>query len=255
MRKYKKTYAIMNLTEKHTVFHLGKTKVHVSFTGGIVTKRGVTPATFTTEDPIVQFAIEQSADFKKGVIWIRSKYPMEGEVKIGKNEPEAPEPSLQSGHDGGVADAEEPSLQSGHDGARAAEAAPGKREMEAGGGCTLPAAGDQGAGAEQDRTEEIATGAGSDMATEAEAEVAGAGAVDEPSLLSGHDGASAAEAAPGKREMEDAAGDGLEVIEVSCKDVAKQYLQEHYGERPAPLRTIADVQECAAKYGITFVFV
>ena len=47
----------------------------------------------------------------------------------------------------------------------------------------------------------------------------------------------------------------LEVVEVSCKDVAKQYLQEHFNENPTPLRTIANVQECAAKYGITFSFV
>ena len=65
MKKYKKTYAILHLAEKRTTFHLGKTKVHVSFTGGQVTKKGVTPATFTTDDPIVQLAIEKSKDFEK----------------------------------------------------------------------------------------------------------------------------------------------------------------------------------------------
>lgn len=45
---------------------------------------------------------------------------------------------------------------------------------------------------------------------------------------------------------------GLEEVEVSCKDVAKQYLQDHFSERPAPLRTWDDVQACAAKYGIIF---
>lgn len=45
---------------------------------------------------------------------------------------------------------------------------------------------------------------------------------------------------------------GLEEVEVSCKDVAKQYLQDHFDERPAPLRTWADVQACAAKHGIIF---
>lgn len=48
--------------------------------------------------------------------------------------------------------------------------------------------------------------------------------------------------------------DKLEVINASCKDVAKQYLQEHYGENPTPLRTREDVQRCAAKHGITFNF-
>lgn len=46
--------------------------------------------------------------------------------------------------------------------------------------------------------------------------------------------------------------EGLMEVEVSCKDVAKQYLQNHYDERPAPLRTWVDVQACAAKHGIIF---
>ena len=45
---------------------------------------------------------------------------------------------------------------------------------------------------------------------------------------------------------------GLMEVEVRCKDVAKQYLQDHFEERPAPLRTWDDVQACAAKYGIIF---
>ena len=63
------------------------------------------------------------------------------------------------------------------------------------------------------------------------------------------------EAVETKAEQEEAGTSNLEVIEVSCRDVAKQYLQEHFGENPAPLRTIANIQECAAKYGITFNFV
>lgn len=203
MKRYKKTYAIFHLTEKHTVFYLGKTKVHVSFTGGIVTKRGVTPATFTTDDPIVQFAIEQSADFKKGAISIRSKYPVQGEVKIGKNEPERPTV------------AEELIRES----AREPEGVP-----------LLPR-----------------------MAEQAKAESAG---IRETEAADGETGANDEEReAHGEEKAEGGHAVGLEEVEASCKDVAKQYLQEHFGERPAPLRTIADVQECAARHGIKFVFV
>lgn len=42
-------------------------------------------------------------------------------------------------------------------------------------------------------------------------------------------------------------------VEVSCKDIAKQYLQDHFGEKPAPLRTWEDVHKCAAKYSIKFI--
>ena len=51
---------------------------------------------------------------------------------------------------------------------------------------------------------------------------------------------------------EEGEAEGLTEVEATCKDVAKQYLQDHFGERPAPLRTWADVQACAAKHGITF---
>ncbi|MBD5219474.1 MAG: hypothetical protein HDS72_04415 [Bacteroidales bacterium] len=60
---------------------------------------------------------------------------------------------------------------------------------------------------------------------------------------------------PEEPEVAEASEGGLEVVEASCKDVAKQYLQEHFGENPTPLRTRDDVQKCAAKYGIIFNFV
>ena len=187
IKRYKKTYGILHLTEKHTVFYLGKTKVNVSFTGGIVTKKGVTPATFTTDDPIVQVAIENSADFKKGVIRLQSQYLMHGEVKIGKNATKKPEERTE----GKTMENPEPTP----------EPTP------------------------EPCAEEIPEV--TDVASE--------------------------EADSGGQEAEDAVG--LEVVDASCKDVAKQYLQEHYGENPAPLRTRADVQECAARHGITFNFV
>ncbi len=204
IKKYKKTYAIMNLAEKHTVFHLGKTKVRVSFTGGIVTKKGVTPATFTTDDPIVQFAIENSNDFKEGAVTLLSQYPMPGEVKIGRNEPEPPtlEPPTP------------PALKT-----ELFRQATQELESPA---PEIPNT------SEQETTEEKADNL---LAAETEDEEADA---------------------PEEKAQET---NNLEVIEVSCKDVAKQYLQEHYDEKPTPLRTIADVQECAAKYGITFNFV
>lgn len=204
IKKYKKTYAIMNLAEKHTVFHLGKTKVRVSFTGGIVTKKGVTPATFTTDDPIVQFAIENSKDFKEGAVTLLSQYPMQGEVKIGRNEPE----TAAAGQPASVAELIKQAA-SPQESAPVEEPEPTAKGEE-------PREKNQGDAPEDKQT---------------------------------------AEELPAEAPEEEPSEAGLEVIEVSCKDVAKQYLQEHYDEKPAPLRTIADVQECAAKYGITFKFV
>lgn len=206
MKKYKKTYAISSLSEKHTTFHLGKTKVHVSFTGGQVTKNGVNPATFTTADPIVQLAIERSNDFAKGAISLLAKYPVQGEVKIGKNPPEeeaatAPNPGMAKAEL--IIEAVAPTLPS------IQEEAPIDIPEEKPEPAPKPAI----ETAEEESTGETQT------------------------------------------EQEEAGESNLEVVEVSCSDVAKQYLQEHFGEKPAPLRRIADIQECAAKYGITFNFV
>lgn len=49
-------------------------------------------------------------------------------------------------------------------------------------------------------------------------------------------------------------GNRMKEVRVSCKDAAKQYLQENFGENPAPLRTKQDVQNCGAKHGVVFVF-
>ncbi len=208
MKKYKKTYAIYHLAEKHTVFFLGKTRVHVSFTGGMVSKKGVTPATFTTVDPIVQLAIENSADFRNGVITLKSKYPLGGEVKIGKNEPE---PATQQS----TIETKLNSLTSPDPAA-----------------IPVPLL----------MTEQVSAPIQKENAAHEEEEEEDP--VDEDEETEEHS------ALEGEKDEKD-----LEVVEVSCKDVAKQYLQDHYGEKPAPLRTRNDVQECAAKHGIIFKFI
>ena len=211
MKKYKKTYAISTLAEKHTTFHLGKTKVHVSFTGGQTTKNGVNPATFTTADPIVQLAIERSNDFAKGAITLLAKYPMQGEVKIGKNPPESKKPESKKEEEKETP-ARNPDLS--------------KTELITEAAALVPSPTQEEPPEPEIKAEEPEEAA-------AEEETTG----------------------EAKTEKNEAGESNLEVVEVSCSDVAKQYLQEHFGEKPAPLRRIADIQECAAKYGITFSFV
>ncbi len=216
MKKYKKTYAIFHLTEKHTVFFLGKTKVHVSFTGGIVTKKGVTPATFTTSDPIIQLAIEQSADFKNGVIKIKSKYATQEELKIGMNihstsnlTPEETQPYQGTANIINTKGLDSPTI--------------------------IPTDKKSSAPAEQ-VTE-------SEQSSEKETPVV---CISEACSNKKEDNPQAEEKPIPENE--------LEPVEATCKDVAKQYLQEHYGENPVKLRTRADIQEAAARHGIIFIF-
>lgn len=245
MKKYKKTYAIYHLAEKHTVFYLGKTKVHVSFTGGIITKKGVTPATFTTTDPVVQLAIENSGDFKKGVIRIAARYAMDGEVTVGVN-PE--EPVVEEADNS--REAEEPTkaapterieagIETASERAEAGMPAPTEQAEAA---MTAPTTNRlrEGGEAEADEAEEPKKAAPTqqtdanldELKPEMEAETA-----EVPEVETGEE------------------PEGLETVDASCKDVAKQYLQEHFGENPAKLRTRQDVQDCAARHGITFNFV
>ena len=74
-----------NLVEWQAAIRMGKARVKVPFTGGAITTQGVTPATFTTSDPVVQLAIECSAEFKSGRIKIVRTRDLGGDVEIEVN--------------------------------------------------------------------------------------------------------------------------------------------------------------------------
>ncbi|MBD5205011.1 MAG: hypothetical protein HDS84_01345 [Bacteroidales bacterium] len=269
MKKYKKTYAIHTLAEKHTTFYLGKTKVHVSFTGGQVTKNGVNPATFTTSDPIVQLAIERSKEFENGAVTVLAQYPMQGEVKIGKNSLIQGERSeLQRDTEAAGFGHSTPTAGFGHS---TPTAGLSHETQTAGIGHTNPPA-----GIGHTTLECNAAISNKEAITDVSVPMPHPNQEDKPESLesapvedteyfakeSREESHSAPEESgevkteeSGEVKTEESVEVAPELVEVSCKDVAKQYLQEHYGEKPARLRTIADVQECAAKYGITFKFV
>ena len=71
----KQRYEVAGMMEWHPVFHAGRTRVRVSFTGGHLCGGGMTPAVFETSDPVVQAVIERSEAFRSGRIrraWSRS---------------------------------------------------------------------------------------------------------------------------------------------------------------------------------------
>lgn len=89
MKKTKTTYGVYNLIEWHALLRLGKASVKVQFTGGSITTQGVTPATFTTEDPVIQFAIERSPEFRNGKIKVVRTATLNEVVEIECNVPKA----------------------------------------------------------------------------------------------------------------------------------------------------------------------
>lgn len=87
MKKTKTTYGVYNLIEWHALLRLGKATVKVNFSGGSITTQGVTPATFTTEDPVIQFAIERSPEFRNGKIKVVRRAVLNEVVEIERNIP------------------------------------------------------------------------------------------------------------------------------------------------------------------------
>ena len=60
----KKTYGVSGMMEWNALIPAGRTTVRVHFTGGTVTGYGVSPATFTTDNPAVIHLIEHSHWFR-----------------------------------------------------------------------------------------------------------------------------------------------------------------------------------------------
>lgn len=74
-----KTYGVHGLTEWHGKVKAGSIEVNVSFTGGTASPSGAQPAYFMTKDPIVQFVIENSKEFKNGFIALVMSQDIDGD--------------------------------------------------------------------------------------------------------------------------------------------------------------------------------
>lgn len=74
-----KTYGIPGLSEWHGKVKAGSIAINVSFTGGTASPSGAQPAYFMTKDPITQFVIENSKEFKQGFIILVMQQEAPGE--------------------------------------------------------------------------------------------------------------------------------------------------------------------------------
>lgn len=66
--KQRITYEIRGQIERNCFFRIGSALVRMEFTGGAVNSAGIVPAQYITDNPLYQRAIENSADFRNGVI-------------------------------------------------------------------------------------------------------------------------------------------------------------------------------------------
>lgn len=76
-----KTYGVYGLTEWHGKVKAGTIEVKVSLVGGTSSPSGTQPAYMVTKDPVVQFVIENSKEFKSGFIRLVMKQELPGTHK------------------------------------------------------------------------------------------------------------------------------------------------------------------------------
>lgn len=95
----KKTYGVKGLVEWFCEIESGSAKFRFPFTGGAITAIGITPAEFTTDNPVKQYVIEHSSYYQSGKIYVLRKEDITvtdaerkqiAEAPVAKSEPEAP---------------------------------------------------------------------------------------------------------------------------------------------------------------------
>lgn len=85
MKKKRITYGVSGMMEYQAVIKVSRNNMKVLFTDGSVSAMGVNPATFTTENFMVQHAIENSSDFKRGRIKVVNTIELKEELRIERN--------------------------------------------------------------------------------------------------------------------------------------------------------------------------
>ena len=81
MNARRKTYGVSGYMEWVALIECGKATVKVHFSGGSLTGYGVTPAEFTTQNPMTQAIIENSKEFKSGKIFLLREIEGTGKFK------------------------------------------------------------------------------------------------------------------------------------------------------------------------------
>lgn len=88
MRKRKVTYGVQGMMTYQALIPAGRVNVKLTFEGGSVTASGRRPATFTTDNFMIQQIIENSEDFRKGKIFRYRVLILDENVEIEMNKPE-----------------------------------------------------------------------------------------------------------------------------------------------------------------------
>lgn len=220
MKKKRITYGVYGMMEYQSIIKIGRATLKVMFSDGSMTAIGQNPAKFTTSDFLVQRAIENSSEFKKGRITIVNSIELDEEVRIERN---PAKPSTQQ--------AQAPI---------AAEAKPV---------AATAAKIEETQGTADEPTDE----ANAEEAEEAESANADTPAP-EVDIEPIEDATTEEEVADDAAE-ETATAEGKTEVEFTDNQEAKDYIFKNFGVKPGSMRNREDIKAVGKTYGVKITFV
>lgn len=223
MKKKRITYGVYGMMEYRAIIKIGRATLKVMFTDGSITAMGQNPAQYTTSDFIVQHAIENSSDFKKGRIHVVSTIELDEELHIERN------PAKPSTRTAKVA----------------AKAVIDNKPTEAFSSHTTSVAEDVA----DETTEEADAGGVVTPTDEADAETI----EEEPETES--DPEAVEDTTSEEAATEDNAAEGKTEVEFTDNQEAKDYIFKNFGVKPGSMRNREDIKAVGETYGVKITFV
>ena len=222
MKKKRITYGVYGMMEYQTIIKIGRATLKVLFTDGSMTAIGQNPAKYTTSDFLVQRAIENSSEFKKGRIQVVDTIELDEEVRIERN---PAKPSTQAAK-------------------VAAKAVIDNKPTEASLSHTTPVAEDVA-----DETTEEADAGAVTPTDEADVETIEDEVADITEEEDEEDTTSEETAA------EDNTAEGKTEVEFTDNQEAKDYLLKNFGVKPGTMRNRDNIKAVGETYGVKITFV
>lgn len=222
MKKKRITYGVYGMMEYQTIIKIDRATLKVLFTDGSMTAIGQNPAKYTTSDFLVQRAIENSSEFKKGRIMTVSTIELDEDVRIERN---PAKPSTQTAN-------------------VAAKAVIDNKPTEASSSHTTPVAEDVA-----DETTEEADAGVVTPTDEADAETIEEEPETESETNVEEDTTSEETAA------EDNTAEGKTEVEFTDNQEAKDYIFKNFGVKPGTMRNREGIKAVGETYGVKITFV
>lgn len=223
MKKKRITYGVYGMMEYQAIIKIGRATLKVMFTDGSITAMGQNPAQYTTSDFIVQHAIENSSDFKKGRIHVVSTIELDEELHIERN------PAKPSTRTAKVA----------------AKAVIDNKPTEAFSSHTTSVAEDVA----DETTEEADAGGVVTPTDEADAETI------EEETETESDPEAVEDTTSEEAATEDNAAEGKTEVEFTDNQEAKDYIFKNFGVKPGSMRNREDIKAVGETYGVKITFV